>query len=87
MRALIIVLGVTIGYGQAFLGSLPAKAEGGCPNGFFPIGGGYCRNIVCNFYTGCGLSEAKDAIQNLKQYGTSCGLSCTQWGDQTIPMR
>ena len=24
-----------------------SKAEGGCPKGLFPVGGGYCRNIVC----------------------------------------
>ena len=29
------------------LTSLPAKAGGGCPKGLFPVGGGYCRNIVC----------------------------------------
>jgi hypothetical protein len=24
-----------------------SKAEGGCPNGLYPAGGGYCRDIVC----------------------------------------
>jgi hypothetical protein len=24
-----------------------AKAEGGCPKGTYPVGGGYCRDIVC----------------------------------------
>ena len=83
---------VLVGLGFAF-GSLtliaptPSKAEGGCPNGFLPIGGGYCRNIVCPAFFG-------DTDPNTEPYMRKYGLSCYNgklqrglWGSQTIPMR
>jgi hypothetical protein len=27
--------------------SQESKAEGGCPSGLYPVGGGYCRDIKC----------------------------------------
>lgn len=49
------------------LTSLPAKAEGGCPKGLFPVGGGYCRNIVC-------LEGGSDSstVPMMKKYGVVC---------------
>jgi hypothetical protein len=48
------------------LTSLPAKAEGGCPKGFFPVGGGYCRNIVCD------VGFDSSTVPIMKKYGIIC---------------
>lgn len=49
------------------LTSLPAKAEGGCPSGMVPVGGGYCRNIVC-------VDNMWDTNTEpvMKKYGLTC---------------
>ena len=49
------------------LTSLPAKAEGGCPKGLFPVGGGYCRNIVC-----VEGSFDSSTVPIMKKYGALC---------------
>lgn len=68
------------------------SAEGGCPNGFFPIGGGYCRNIVCNTGTwGKWNFGDEDAHKVMKKYNLSCGLPNPvvggMWGNSIIPKR
>jgi len=69
----------------------PLIAAGNCPDGFFPIGGGYCRNIVCRqFNVYLYTPDDKDAIATLKKWGASCGdpdFMVTKWGNQVIPMR
>jgi len=38
-----------------FISPSESFAEGGCPQSLYPIGGGYCRNVVCNnLYVGTG---------------------------------
>ena len=68
------------------LTSLPVKAEGGCPKGFFPIGGGYCRNIVCKGY---GFATEQSTIPVMKKYGYACPVvgNIGNWGTTIIPMR
>jgi hypothetical protein len=76
-----------------------SKAEGGCPNGLFPVGGGYCRNIVC-----VEGSFDSSTIPVMKKYGAICpgrefltllahpDLKDSKhyggsWGNMMIPMR
>jgi hypothetical protein len=69
------------------------SAEGGCPNGFVPVGGGYCRNIVC--ITGnmqaAFLNGEEDAQLAMKKYNLSCGFPNPvfggKWGNSIIPKR
>jgi len=64
------------------------RAEGGCPDGFFPAGGGYCRNIVCPEYFGCLHHNDASAIETLQKYGRQCTSNmgmCIQWGDKMVP--
>ena len=44
-----------------------SKAEGGCPKGLFPVGGGYCRNIVC-----VEGSFDSSTVPVMKKYGAIC---------------
>lgn len=68
------------------LTSSPAKAEGGCPEGLFPAGGGYCRNIQCiNPPTNRPSDES--AVSTLKKYNRSCPTVFTNWGNLYVPMR
>lgn len=80
---------VLLAFGFAFssltlIAPTPSKAEGGCPKGFFPIGGGYCRNISCG-----GPPLDQDAENTLQKYKKACGYGAwyAHWGNQTIPMR
>ncbi len=82
--------------------ALPSSvnAEGGCPKGTFPAGGGYCRNIVCDtsqryipgwgnragYYIGNGANDP-DAIETLEKYNLSYSAGLTKWGQTYIPMR
>lgn len=72
---------------------IKSSAEGGCPDGTFPAGGGYCRNIVCreaNFYRyAAGLDSGDDpkAAAMLKKYNKVCSLGFAAWGDLIIPKR
>lgn len=59
----------------------PAKAEGGCPTAMVPVGGGYCRNIVCVPNQYGGAAEALAAKYNLK-----CGYGREHFGDVMVPM-
>ena len=77
--------------------SSPAKAEGGCPKGLFPAGGGYCRNIVCD-----GWGE-KSTVPIMMKYGVTCPVGTLRklqgesspeeiyaggnWGNLMVPMR
>jgi hypothetical protein len=74
------------------LTSLPAKAEGGCPKGLFPVGGGYCRNIVCTSPTN--FNRDNTTRPYMEKYGLSCPdgvlgnmTSAGVWGDMMVPMR
>ena len=75
------------------LTSLPAKAEGGCPRGLFPVGGGYCRNIVCmddlmELYRH--MDTFKETGPILKKYNLNCGFANDMgglWGNMMVPMR
>lgn len=76
-----------------FLTSTLAKAEGGCPKDFFPVGGGYCRNIICPYpMTGEFLTTMlnaqpdESAVKMARKYGRSCKGGTTRWGDNLIPM-
>ena len=66
--------------------SQESKAEGGCPNGFAPIGGGYCRNVVCkSIYNAV---PDRDLQLKLSKYNWKCdGVSFLHWGDQVIPKK
>jgi hypothetical protein len=71
----------------------PAKAEGGCPSGFVPIGGGYCRNIVCPQSNILAVAD-RDTEPVMKKYGLKCSvppgiyqIDFGKWGDQIIPKR
>ena len=102
LKKVLVALGFAFG-SLTLIAPTPSKAEGGCPNGFYPIGGGYCRNIVCKpGYLGSGFGD-QDAIATLQKYGQSCnpkseleilslaqrggGWPITVWGNQTLPMR
>ena len=76
------------------LTSLPAKAEGGCPKGLFPVGGGYCRNIVCPRFANDGVhilvpqpDESTKPV--MKKYNLQCleGYADGVWGNMMVPMR
>jgi len=74
------------------LTSLPAKAEGGCPKGLFPVGGGYCRNIVCPRFASNGIlvphpDESTKPV--MKKYNLQClgGFVAGVWGNMMVPMR
>ena len=66
------------------------KSEGICPDGLYPAGGGYCRNIVCPDITTANVfsdddQSAKDIlVKNKKacQVGTK-----TMWGNTIVPMK
>ena len=84
-------------FSVSLLTSLPAKAEGGCPKGLFPVGGGYCRNIVCN------VGFDASTLPMMKKYGVICPgrellLKISRedpdllyyggvWGNMMVPMR
>lgn len=89
LKKVLVALGFAYG-SLTLIVPTPSKAEGGCPKGFFPIGGGYCRNIVCpagNQYNDW------DTEPTMKKYGYTCPVGIGQqwnvgkWGNQTIPMR
>ena len=68
-----------------------AKAEGGCPSGLVPVGGGYCRNIVCPKVTGNGVDWSK-RDESTKPYMKKYNLRCPiveygMWGNMMVPMR
>jgi hypothetical protein len=79
----------------------PSKAEGGCPKGFFPRGGGYCRNIICLEPENIGDISIFDFDTKpyMKKYGLTCPfihlvngkvettVNMGKWGNQMIPMR
>ena len=70
------------------LTSLPAKAEGGCPQGLYPAGGGYCRNIWCpQFGDGGTPEESTKAV--MKKYNLECYnlFGYGAWGNTIVPMR
>lgn len=72
-----------------------SKAEGGCPSGFVPVGGGYCRNIVCPKIrmtpNDPPMTKTYDNSTRapMEQYNLSCGFmgKWGAWGDTMIPMR
>ena len=74
------------------LTSSPAKAEGGCPQGLYPAGGGYCRNILCPRATAMGLSPSPD--KSTKAVMIKYNIECVNnriwdgyWGNTIVPMR
>ena len=70
----------------AALSSQESKAEGGCPSGFAPIGGGYCRNIVCKSIMNAAPDH--DLQAQLSKYNWKCsGVSFLHWGNQVIPKK
>ena len=69
------------------LTSLPAKAEGGCPKGLFPVGGGYCRNIVCPTSYNAFTKADPSAKKVLDKYNQKCPLAFVEWGNIYVPMR
>lgn len=91
LKKVLVALGFAFG-SLTLIAPTPSKAEDGCPNGFFPIGGGYCRNIVCT-------ENSADWDPNTEPVMKKYGLSCYKgrkpqgqnerglWGSQTIPMR
>jgi hypothetical protein len=70
-----------------------SKAEGGCPKGLFPAGGGYCRNIVC---VDTGQNYDRDTQAIMKKYNLRCsgfvemsGIFCLEertLGGITLPV-
>jgi hypothetical protein len=62
-----------------------AKAEGGCPKGFYPVGGGYCRNIVCDIRLTT-LPDL-DAQKTLESYKQDCSGARAKWGNMLVPKR
>ena len=65
-----------------------ASAEDRCPSGTFPVGGGYCRNIVCDPYVlHDHLWPDTEPMRLLKISGLSCPTGLPVWGQTYIPMR
>jgi hypothetical protein len=71
----------------------PSIAEGGCPDGLFPVGGGYCRNIVC-IKSGFGgqygqiVTGDASAQGTLEKYNRECPMyHAVRWGDMMVPKR
>jgi hypothetical protein len=93
-----ILISAAVAFFAIFSHSPSAKAEGGCPRGFFPIDGGYCRNIVCRESYGCANYADADAKQTANKYGAKCTVKvygmdsgmespCYHWGNNIIPKR
>ena len=73
-----------------------SRSEGGCPNGLYPVGGGYCRNITCpkatqfvgnhTYIDVAKRDETADTM--LSKYGKSCPYGYVpNWGDLMVPKR
>ena len=62
------------------------NAGGTCPDGWFAIGGGYCREIKSDFYSGCLYDNDPGAAKILKENGYKVPI-CYQFGKETIPMK
>jgi hypothetical protein len=79
----------------AFLSVQETKAEGGCPSGMVPVGGGYCRNIVCPqirwFSNQPPMTQKYDESTKgpMKKYNLKCEDmgNFGAWGDIMVPMR
>lgn len=76
------------------LAPTPSKAEGGCPSGFYPAGGGYCRNIECFVGAVIAFAGKRDisAEETIKKYNKSCADNSGYqmlpvWGKTIIPQR
>lgn len=72
------------------LAPVGAKAEGGCPKGFVPIDGGYCRNIICS------STPDFSTAASMQKYGLSCGsvpafgfpgTQVGSWGNLIVPKK
>jgi len=98
MHRLTILSAAALGVIVNFSFSTTANAEGGCPRGFFPIDGGYCRNIVCRESNGCANYADADARETANKYGAKCTIKvygmdsgmespCYNWGNNIIPKR
>lgn len=89
LKKVLVALGFAFG-SLTLIAPTQSKAEGGCPKGFFPIGGGYCRDIVCPADT---RYIDWTTEPTMKKYGSTCPLAvglqgnAGKWGNQTIPMR
>ena len=93
LKKVLVALGFAFG-SLTLLAPTPSKAEGGCPNGFYPAGGGYCRNIECVVGIVYALAGKRDisAEQTIKKYNKSCGdingnPAIPIWGQTIIPKR
>lgn len=92
------VSGILLLFSSFLLSTPSAKSEGGCPDSTYPVGGGYCRNIICNttyttryafntpFTVYLGTNDPS-AVQTLAKYNKSCKEGTTEWGTTYIPKR
>jgi hypothetical protein len=67
-----------------FFSSQDSKAEGGCPNGLYPAGGGYCRNIICVPEMSYD-NQDKAAFETLMKYNKRCNGTSAYWGNLMVP--
>ena len=97
MNRSIVAIPATLAIAASALvaGCNPLNVTDKCPNGYFAIGEGFCRNIECYARSvgGNGSSIAatptyaeddRTAVKALEKEGKSCGMSAAKWGDQTI---
>lgn len=85
LKKVLVALGFALG-SLTLIAPTPSKAQGGCPDSFVPIGGGYCRNITCP-YSSDNFDDSTKPY--MIKYNLKCGTSLKVggWGNQTIPMR
>ncbi len=93
LKNVFVALGFAL-ISQTLVAPNSSRAEGGCPNGFVPIGGGYCRNIVCP-QSNILANADSDTEPVMAKYGLRCPVQGTggmsfgigKWGNQLIPKR
>ena len=86
LKKVLVALGFSLG-SLTLIAPTPSKAAGGCPDGFVPVGGGYCRNIICP-RLGNNVYVDEKATSSMKKYGLNCpGWAGGAWGNKMIPMR
>jgi hypothetical protein len=100
LKKVLLALGFALS-SLTLIAPTPSKAEGGCPGGFYPESGGYCRNIICidtirNGATGQLVILGRrdiSAEEAVRKQNKSCGNNIAgnprfpNWGDKYLPKR
>jgi hypothetical protein len=82
LKKVLVALGFAFG-SLTLIAPTPSKAEGGCPGGFYPVEGGYCRNIECVHEIVYALKGPDtSALAAVRKYNKSCP---NNYGNQTVP--